>query len=427
MQLHFENLRGWVTPANAFIALYAGMENAFWIDREHATSERFSVIGTGTTVAVQDISDLEGFLENYDDVNLPFAFRPGLVGWLDFEQVSPKFLRVESAVVFDHHAKEIYLLAKTDDEAKFRHWLDAALLRLGLIGGETLKYLAGIPIGRFGSVNPRHSDEEYLELIRNAQEHIAAGDVYQLCLTNEYEIDAGADPLSVFLSLRETNPAPYSGFYRIDGVSLVCSSPEQFLRVDPDGWISTKPIKGTRPRGLNPELDELVIRELANNQKERAENLMIVDLMRNDLSRVCEIDTVTVSKLFDVESYATVHQLVSTVQGHLLPDKSAVDALIAAFPGGSMTGAPKLRAIEIIGELEGGPRGVYSGVVGFLADNGTAEFGMVIRSLLFESNRITLGVGGGITIDSNPLDELAETKLKAKALLRALKAPDIQG
>jgi para-aminobenzoate synthetase len=143
--------------------------------------------------------------------------------------------------------------------------------------------------------------------------------------------------------------------------------------------VTTKPIKGTRPRGLNPDLDELVIEELSQNKKERAENLMIVDLMRNDLSRVCEVDSVTVTSLFEVETYATVHQLVSTVQGQLSQNQSALDALQAAFPGGSMTGAPKLRAIEIIRELERGERGVYSGVVGFLADNGSADFGMVIR------------------------------------------------
>lgn len=427
MQLHFENLRGWVSPANAFIALYADMDNAFWIDREHSTDDRFSVIGTGKTLHVDEFSKLSEYLEAYEDIALPFTFRSGVVGWLDFEQIQPKFLRVDSALVFDHQARVIYLISKTDDENKFRHWLDAALLRIGLIGGETHKYLAAVPSSQFEDVRPRHSDDQYLSLIEKVQKHIAEGDVYQLCLTNQYEVIAKADPLRVFLELRETNPAPYAGYYRIDGVTLVSSSPEQFIKVTVNGEVSTKPIKGTRPRGVTKELDELARLELSQNQKERAENLMIVDLMRNDLSKVCDVDSVSVSKLFDVESYSTVHQLVSTVEGTLTPGKSAIDVLAATFPGGSMTGAPKQRAIELIRELEQGRRGVYSGVVGYISDLGSAEFSMVIRSLVFEGDQILLGVGGGITIDSVPSEELAETKLKAKALLRALKAPDIQG
>jgi anthranilate/para-aminobenzoate synthase component I len=236
-----------------------------------------------------------------------------------------------------------------------------------------------------------------------------------------------ADPLATFIALRAINPAPYAGYFRISGTTLVSSSPEQFLRVAVDGTVSSKPIKGTRPRGSNAEDDLVIVEELRSNLKERAENLMIVDLMRNDLSMVCEPNSVSVEKLFDVESYATVHQLVSTIQGRLQFGLDASDAILAAFPGGSMTGAPKLRAIELIRELESGPRGVYSGVAGYLADNGSADFGMVIRSLVFQGDQITLGVGGGITIDSDPKAELAETKLKAKALLRALKATDLLG
>ena len=425
MRLHVETLKGWVSPTNAFIALFADNKNAFWLDREHSKTNRFSVIGTGSEVSFKNIEALQAQLESYPDQELPFDFRPGLVGWLDFELAEPRFLRVESAMVFDHDKKHLHLIAKTDTEEKFKHWLDAALLRIGLIGGESLKYLAEVNESEITSVTPRHSDSKYLELIAKAQEHIAQGDVYQLCLTNEYELVGSADPLATFLKLRDINPAPYSGYFKIGSTTLVSSSPEQFIQVDIDGVVSSKPIKGTRRRGENPEEDLQIIEELSSNFKERAENLMIVDLMRNDLSRICEVDSVTVEKLFDVESYATVHQLVSTVQGQLAKGKNATDAIAAAFPGGSMTGAPKLRAIEIIGELEAGHRGVYSGVAGYLGDNGSADFGMVIRSLVFENGKITLGVGGGITIDSEPDAELDETKLKAKALLRALKAPDL--
>lgn len=420
MRLHVEKIRGWVTPADAFIALYSEADNSFWLDREHNNDGRFSVIGSGVPVSVDAIAELGAQLDSYPELDLPFAFRPGLVGIVNFDDALPTMLRVGSALVFDHDRKTLYFIAKTDSDAKFKNWLDAALLRIGLIGGEQLKYLHGKLAPKITEVIPRHSDSEYLELIERVKSHIAAGDVYQLCLTNELELVGSADPLSVFLSLRSDNPAPYASIMKIDGRVLVSSSPEQFLKVERTGRVSSKPIKGTRRRDSDPAVDAEIAEELAENIKERAENLMIVDLMRNDLSRVCDPDSVTVDKLFDVESYQTVHQLVSTVSGQLLPEFSALNALEAAFPGGSMTGAPKPKAVELIGALEGGPRGIYSGVAGYIGDDGSAEFGMVIRSLVFEGEKITLGVGGGITIDSDAEAELAETKLKAQALLRAL-------
>jgi para-aminobenzoate synthetase len=224
--------------------------------------------------------------------------------------------------------------------------------------------------------------------------------------------------------LKEINPAPYSAFLRLENVSVVSSSPEQFLQVTPTGLVSTKPIKGTRPRSADPVIDEANAEELRNNQKERAENLMIVDLMRNDIGRIAQADSLKVSKLFEIESYATVHQLVSTVEAQLAEGQTAFSAMQAAFPGGSMTGAPKARAMEIIEVLEKGNRGIYSGVIGFFGFNGSADFGMTIRTVVFEGDRASIGVGGGITIDSDPLAELEETKLKAQALLRVLNAPD---
>ncbi|MEY4397993.1 MAG: hypothetical protein RLZ53_569 [Actinomycetota bacterium] len=420
MRLHVEKIRGWVTPADAFIALYGEAENSFWLDREWGSDGRFSVIGSGSPVSVQSISELDSLLDEYPEVSLPFEFRPGLVGIINFDDARPSMLRVGSALVFDHERKHVYFVAKTTSDAKFKNWLDAALLRIGLIGGEQLKYLHGKQAPQISEVIPRHSDSEYLELIERVKRHIAAGDVYQLCLTNELTLVGSADPLSVFLSLRSENPAPYASFMKIDGRVLVSSSPEQFLKVEHSGRVSSKPIKGTRRRDVDPAIDAEIASELAENVKERAENLMIVDLMRNDFSRVCDPDSVTVDKLFDVESYQTVHQLVSTVSGQLISGFSALDALVAAFPGGSMTGAPKPKALELISLLEAGPRGIYSGVAGYIGDDGSAEFGMVIRSLVFEREKITLGVGGGITIDSDAEAELAETKLKAQALLRAL-------
>jgi aminodeoxychorismate synthase component I len=270
----------------------------------------------------------------------------------------------------------------------------------------------------------RHDETTYLKMIESAQQHISVGDVYQVCLTNEITVDTDEDPLAVFLRLRISNPAPYSAFLKLGDLSLACSSPEQFLRVQSSGEVSTKPIKGTRPRGATQELDAAIASELQQDEKERAENLMIVDLMRNDIGKVSRVGTVAVPKLFEIETYATVHQLVSTVTGQLEEKETAWTAVLAAFPGGSMTGAPKIRAMQIINDLENGPRGVYSGCIGYVAADGSAEFAMTIRTIVFQDGFASIGVGGGITIDSDPRAELEETKLKARALLAALNAAD---
>jgi aminodeoxychorismate synthase component I len=327
---------------------------------------------------------------------------------------------VDRAMVFDHRDRHMYFIGLFETEAEFHNWHRAALLRLTLVGGEFASYMQRTKEPKIISSKLRHSPDKYLELIDKCKQHIASGDVYQLCLTNQILIEHDADPLKTFLTLRQQNPAPYGSYVKAGNREIVSSSPEQFLKVTASGKISSKPIKGTRPRSQVPVEDELLAKELRENEKEQAENLMIVDLTRNDLGRICEPGSVTVEKLFDVESYATVHQLVSTVTGELLANQNAVTALEACFPAGSMTGAPKIRAIEILEDLEAGPRGVYSGAIGYLGFDGSADLGMTIRTLVFEGNVASLGVGGGITIDSNPEQELQETMLKAEALLRTL-------
>ena len=428
MKLYTHVLEGWVHPSDVFIALHGGDSNAFWLDREFNLDNRFSVIVGASELHTElertELAAVLSGLEFVDHAALPFDFRPGLVGVLGYESDQDAWMLVDRALVFDHDRRHIHFIGAFEDDAEFEHFLNAALLRLALVGGEQAAYRLRHTGGRSTNSTLRHSAGTYLALIERAQHFISLGDVYQLCLTNQISIDTTLDPLLTYLRLREHNPAPYAAFLRLGSRSVVCASPEQFLLAHVDGTVSTKPIKGTRPRGSSDAEDRAIAFDLRADQKERAENLMIVDLMRNDLGRVCEVGSVDVPKLFEIETYATVHQLVSTVVGKLLPEASVFDAVESAFPGGSMTGAPKLRAIEIIGELEAGPRGVYSGAVGFIASNGAAELGMTIRTIVFENGRATIGVGGGITIDSVPEAELEETKLKAKALLLALGAED---
>jgi aminodeoxychorismate synthase component I len=425
MQLHSAFLGGWVQPADVFVQFYADEPNAFWLDGEFAPQDRFSIIGAG--VPLGENQSVAGALDKYStehDLELPFKWRPGLVGLVTYEG-APRFIEADRAIVFDHEKQGIYFVGQFASTADFDFWQHGALLRLGLSGGQIAKYLHGKDdLQAAKTAVLRHEPLAYIAMIEKAQKHIVAGDIYQICLTNQISIDTEADPLVVFLRLRQSNPAPYSAFVRIGSTTLVSSSPEQFLQISSDGQISTKPIKGTRPRGDTPGQDREIANELRADLKERAENLMIVDLMRNDIGKVSQVGSINVPKLFDIETYATVHQLVSTVTGQLASGHSAWSAIEAAFPGGSMTGAPKIRAMEIIRDFELGPRGVYSGCVGYLCGDGSSEFAMVIRSITFEAGTATIGVGGGITIDSDPAAELEETKLKAKVLLAALNAAD---
>jgi para-aminobenzoate synthetase len=428
MPLFADSLTGWVHPSDAFVLLFASHPHCFWLDREHHQDDRYSIIGGSSGPVIsgdrQGVRSLLEKAEHSAQPQVPFDFRPGLVGVFGFEPQSDLLLEVDRAIVFDHDKQHIWFIGEFESQRDFDDWMQAALLRFALVGGQQAQYRDLHAGGDVWAPQLRHDSSRYIELIQRAQDHIRWGDVYQLCLTNEVTIETSVDPLLTFLRLREQNPAPYAAFMRVEGTSVVSASPEQFLKLDSQGWLSSKPIKGTRKRGANPEEDAAIAQELRANEKERAENLMIVDLMRNDFGRVCEVGSVDVPKLFDVETYATVHQLVSTVRGKLTSAHTALDAILAAFPGGSMTGAPKQRAIEIIQDLEQGNRGIYSGALGYISPTGSAEFGMVIRTLVFRNGTATLGVGGGITIDSDPRAELEETKLKAKALLRALGADD---
>jgi para-aminobenzoate synthetase len=262
---------------------------------------------------------------------------------------------------------------------------------------------------------------EYEQAFGRVQEELRAGNSYEVNLTYRLAVESDLDPVAAYLKLRELNPAPYAGFLQHQGTWLLSSSPERYAVIDRHRTIETKPIKGTTQRGSTPEDDAALKAQLATDPKFRAENLMIVDLLRNDLGMVCEAGSVEVPVLMDVESYPSVHQLVSTVRGRLRPEVSTIDALRSLFPAGSMTGAPKLRTMQIIDAVEATPRGVYSGAFGWISGDGRADLGVVIRSLMTTGDGTwTLGTGGGITVRSDLAEEYAESQWKADRLLRVL-------
>ncbi|HEU4805107.1 MAG TPA: anthranilate synthase component I family protein, partial [Nitrobacter sp.] len=250
---------------------------------------------------------------------------------------------------------------------------------------------------------------------------IAQGETYQVCLTNELSCTATVEPLRVYLTMRRVNPAPFAAFLKWPGGAVLSASPERFLAVDADGNIEAKPIKGTVRRDADPLEDKRLVEMLRASRKNRAENGMIVDLLRHDLSRCCETGTVSVPALFDVETYQTVHQLVSTIRGVLNPEHTLIDVLRSgAFPGGSMTGAPKSRTLEHIDQLEQRARGIYSGSLGWLGDDGVADLSIVIRSIVSVDGRFSIGVGGGVVAESTPDGEFEEMLLKAEASIKSI-------
>lgn len=269
-------------------------------------------------------------------------------------------------------------------------------------------------------VTVRHDRAEYIRLIERCKEKIRAGESYELCLTNRIRVAAHSDPWAVYRRLRTLSPRPFAAYLAFEDHHVLSASPERFLKVQTDRQIEAKPIKGTRARSEDQLEDARLAEELVQSVKERAENLMIVDLLRHDLSRVCSPGTVHVPLLFDVESHAGAHQLVSTVRGTLIPSCSPLDAVRSALPGGSMTGAPKERSVSILRELEDGPRGIYSGVLGYFSVNGTVDLSIIIRTIVHQAEYLDFGMGGAITTRSDALEEWEETLVKARTFGVAL-------
>lgn len=420
MPLYCESLQSWTSAQDIFCSIFANQPNAFWLDRQHHPTSPFSVMGVGYPSSEVNLD------EELDDLELPFSFRPMLVGVMHYSD-SEKFtgagdwLKVDRAFVYDHTNKRLYFIGRFETKDDFDQWHHAALLRLALIGGDSASYALHNPAATAAELTCLDSQAVYQQKIMLAKQHIELGDVYQLCLTTRLVGEYQGDELSYFLRLRRANPAPYSGFIRIGRKSYVSISPERFMTVH-SRTVTSSPIKGTRARSQDPVLDAQLSAELSESEKEQAENLMIVDLVRNDLSMVCEPQTILVSDLLKVRSYSTVHQLVSDVKATLRPEVKTSQAIAALFPGGSMTGAPKIRAMELISELESAKRQGYSGAIGFISGNSDLDLGMVIRTAIFENGQVTIGIGGGITSGSDPTSEHQEIQIKAQAHVSALSA-----
>ncbi|UZD61151.1 aminodeoxychorismate synthase component I [Brevibacterium sp. JSBI002] len=427
-----------------------------WLDAELAGT---TVVVSGSDIAA---SGDENTFPNGSrgSKELPFEFRLGWVGYLGYELKtevgSPNrheselpdavMMFLDRALVIDHGTDRIHLLALrlADDPAGHatnQDWLELTRTRIASIPTDEASDAdqGWITSARVNIATPaerrdsnlvaRHSRRAYLDLIDQVQEKITDGETYEVCLTNMLEATADGEesPLDMYLRLRADNPTPFGAFIRTREAAILSTSPERFLRVGVDGRVESKPIKGTRPRGTTSEEDEAIKAELAASVKDRSENLMIVDLVRHDLGRTAELGSVQVDTLFGVESYATVHQMVSTVSSRLAEDASPVACVRAAFPPGSMTGAPKLRTMAIIDELEAGARGVYSGAVGYFSLGGAVDLSVVIRTLVVRGETLRYGFGGAIVALSDSEEEYAETVVKAVPVLRLLGRAEFPG
>ena len=458
-QLYYEIIDKSFDTKNIYEKLFKYDHKALWLDSSKVEEglSRFSIFGLQSTKAhtikydvdknlvekyfldgrkkENDKENIFDFLKKnrkkwtYDET-LPFDFQLGYIGYLgyelkkDTENVTNKFSYdfpdayfkyCDRALVYDHKEGKLYILSMADDKDWVRDIKNILQENFDENNEETSKK-------DFPKLKFMKDKKTYINDIEKIKDLICQGETYEVCLTNRLDIFDKLDAKKYYMKLREKSPGQYSAFLPLDEIKIASSSMERFLKVDKNKIVTTKPIKGTIRRGDNLEEDQKLIDELRNEEKTKSENLMIVDLLRNDLGKFCEIGTVKVPKLMVVETYKTLHQLVTTVFGKIKDDVDIMDVLKKTFPGGSMTGAPKKRTLEIIDQLENYPRGVYSGTIGFISNNSTIDFNIVIRTALIEEDKATIGVGGAIILLSDAEEEFDEIVLKAKGSLLALQA-----
>ena len=373
---------------------------------------------------------------------LPLPFTGGWLLYLGYEvaaEIEPRLrlppgpdgtvalaIRTPAAWIRDRATRQSWLIA----EAGYGDLLDRFEVDARSLDAEQGNAAPSAPATAAAYPVQEEVPARFLEAVSRALEYIAAGDVYQANLSREWRVtgETPLDPAAIYRRLRTTNPSPFAAILRFGDFALMSSSPERLLSIR-GGIVATRPIAGTRPRGITPETDAALVESLLNNEKERAEHVMLIDLERNDLGRVCVGGSVRVDEFMVVETYAHVHHIVSNVSGRLRDDVSPVQVFRALFPGGTITGCPKIRCMEIIAELEGEGRGAYTGSIGYLNRDGSCDLNILIRTMTIEAAAGSAGAnlrfraGAGIVADSNPAQELAETRAKAKGLLRALEPP----
>jgi para-aminobenzoate synthetase len=465
-ELRMRSIPGEPDTEPLFERLFGDAEHAFWLDSADAPTRlaQRSFLGTsagatrcvleydvesgmairqgaGATTteraSIFDLLDRElaGHAIEPPPADLPPGLMGGFVGYLGYELKadcgSPNVHRSDMPdavmmlanrlVAVDHVRRRTHVVVLCrGDEAEAEIWLDEAEEAVRDIianppePATPLALLKG-PEAEHVSFSCGRGREQYLADIVRSQAELAAGESYEVCLTDQISTDAGPDAFDLYRLLRRRNPAPFAAYLKLGEMAVVSSSPERFLSVDRERQVEARPIKGTSPRSEDLETDEALRAELTDDEKTYAEHLMIVDLLRNDLGRVCDVGSVGVPELMIVEDYATVHQLISTVSGVLEPGRTAAECARACFPGGSMTGAPKERTMEIIDDIEDEARGVYSGAIGWFGVDGAMDLSIVIRTIVMRPGRTTIGAGGAIVMQSDPEDEFDEILLKARA------------
>ena len=473
LKLHVRSIAGEPSTESLFERLFGELEHAFWLDSADAPTRlaQCSYLGTsagvdrcvleydvyekavtahrdgGTTrelASIFDVLDRELEARNIEPPEVPAkGLLGGFVGYLGYEckadcgspnahrsDVPDALMMLANRVVLvDHLAgrTDLLVLAREgDDEAE--RWLDRAEAAVR----ELIEWPAGeqsrppsepardVGAAEQVSFSCGRGREQYLADIARCQGALAAGESYEVCLTDQISTSASPEPFELYRVLRRTNPAPFAAYLKLGELAVLSSSPERFLSVDRERRVQARPIKGTTRRSPDPVEDDALRSELTHDEKTYAEHLMIVDLLRNDLGRVCEVDSVRVPELMVVEDYATVHQLISTVTGVLESERSPVQCVRACFPGGSMTGAPKLRTMGIIDETERVARGVYSGAIGYFSLDGSVDLSIVIRTIVLRPGATTIGAGGAIVMQSDPQEEFDEILLKARAPMSAI-------